>query len=242
MSATPRIDGRQMREVHHAMVTLDINDPTPLGMWDPNSDFEDSNIIILAFRMNGDKEVEHWANNLACYMTRERGEVRPAGEICHAEIMLQQTPGAWRRFSIMKKTGELGPKGKIIFKPGTVHGLETDAAHIKKYTFFRIHVPREEQYKGWRFFNKQIGAPFNMRAYVLNINPFFKFGATYFQEHMYRQRQARGFFCTELITLGLHAMGLMKDVRACDSSPNLLYRKCVRMIGAQPSGSNPIVG
>jgi len=233
-----RVDPRMLREIHESAVKVDVNDTPQVGAWDPSNTFEDANTVIMAFRLKGDKEVEHWANNLACYLTRERGEKKPAGEICHAEIMLQQQPGLWRRFSIMKKTGSM-INGKIVYKVGCVHGIETSAEELKKYTFFRIQRSREQQYQAWRFLVKQMGAPFNMRAYVFNINPFFKFGARYFHDSMINHRQ-RAFFCTELITLALHAMGLMRDVRACDSNPNLLYRKCARLIGAQPSSLTPL--
>lgn len=237
---TARVDNRTMRAIHQSSINVDVEDVPQVGAWDPSNTFKEANYIIIAFRLKGDKEVEHWANNLACYLTREKGEKKPAGWACHTEIILQQEPDVWRRFSIMKKTGEYDANGVLHYKVGRVHGIETGQEELKKYTFFKVHVPRERQYQAWRFFVKQMGAPFNMRAYILNINPFYKFGARHFHESMINHRQ-RSFFCTELVTLGLHAMGLMKDVRACDSSPNLLYRKCARMIAAQPTSSTPIM-
>jgi hypothetical protein len=217
-----------------------VVDYSGLPQWDSRNDFNEANIVIVAFRLIGDADVDHWVNRYACALTRTREDRRPAGDCCHTELMVQPREGEWYRFSIMKKTGERAEDGSVKFKPGLVHGLLTDGPEIKKYTFFRLFVPRADQFAGWQFLRTQVGAPFNMFAYVMNINPFFKFGAKQVRREMFENQQP--WFCTELITVALLLMRAqaMDGVRPCDSSPNLLYRKIARSSGAQPSCVNPL--
>ena len=236
------VSSKRLREAHHDSIARENRqmDVHGLPSWNPSTNFSDADTIIIAFRLLGDPEVDHWANKYACKLTAQPDDVAPSGQCCHAELMLQPQEGEWYRFSIMKKTGERLEDGSIKFKPGLVHGIRTSAPEMKKYTFYRLTVPRSQQYYGWQFLRAQLGAPFNMRAYVLNALPFLKFGAGKTEGWMLERQKP--WFCSEVITSALHFMQIPEfmSLRPCDSSPNALYRIGSLANGLQPTCVVPI--
>ena len=194
--------------------------------------------IQLVFRHLGDAATGHWANTLAARLTAEPGDVHPLGKFCHVELCMEQSPNVWYRFSINKKTGTMDAKGKITYEKGRVHGLEISpgADEMKNYTVMILQVPRKNQLVAWKFLDCQIGAPFNMFAYVANVfwlvylfpRPF---GLYHFDERLLREQ--RTWFCSELVMTALQAMGIncyvhhketKKLLQPRASNPNMLFR------------------
>ena len=89
------------------------------------------------------------------------------------------------------------------------------------------------------FLQAQVGGGFNLYGYFLNfIVPLLCIGTRRFRPQLLRCR--RSWFCTELITTAMQAGGfpVVRDLTACKTSPNMLYRCLSRLENTLPT-TNP---
>lgn len=195
--------------------------------WSSSTTFEQANQVFVAFKTLEMRKDEHWLNRLACRMTARPGEIRPAGQLCHTELMLQVSPGAWYRFSINKKTGILDEANVRTWVKGRVHGKRVKPESMSKYVYLMLPVPRAKQKIAFDFLMSQQGAAFNFWGYVLNffLPRAMCLGTRHWVPNMINRTRLK-WFCTELVCCALQACGLFSGVKACLQSPNSLYRMC----------------
>jgi hypothetical protein len=198
----------------------------------------EDDFFLVAFKICGRKD-EHWINRLATWGTSLKGDDEKffEGRVSHVEILFTKeekgrdgiTLKKWFRYSIMKSRGSRLPSGKIVWKPGVVHCIESDAKTMKSYRFYKIWQNDPEAYKnpraGVAFLDSQVGQGFNMRGYLLNFILPFQFGVRTPEEA--ESKKINKWFCSELIVCAMQRC--MKEetklrVNACEQSPNMLYR------------------
>ena len=185
--------------------------------------FPGNDTILLAFRtLESGKKGEHWLNVASVRCTARNARER----MCHVELMVQNKPGLWVRWSINKL--------KFDFKThtwlkGSVHCKAVKSTSMDKYVYFAIRLSRERQARMVQFLATQYEAPFNKMGYYVNnfLLPGFHwlaFGVKQFYPRLYSEQKA--WFCCEIIVTALQAAGIegFRNVNACITSPNSLYR------------------
>jgi len=229
----PRLSATDM-QAHMQHVVLNMPAPPcpaemPAGIpqWIPGT-FEGSSQVLVAFKSLELHENEHWLNRLACRMTALPGEQKPAGQLCHIELMLQVQPGQWHRFSINKKTCRHTETGKKEWLKGRVHCKHVRPESMREYHYCMLTANRAQQERMFSFLISQHNADFNFWGYVLNffLPRWNSIGVKRWYPGIERLRKK--WFCSELVCCALQAGGLCEDVPACCQSPNSMYRLCSR--------------
>jgi len=193
---------------------------------------------LLAFKICGDDEEEHWMNRLASWGTSRSTDNRDSyeGRASHVEILFREEHDLWFRYSIMKSRGQrIG--SRIVWHPGVVHRIESNPTNMKKYQFYKIPLSVGAVAAATRFVNRQVGMPFNMKGYLCNFIFPVRFGVSGVDEAMTRRKNA--WFCSELIVCALQAAAacqpesetVLKRMIACEQSPNDLYRTVHTKLG-----------
>jgi hypothetical protein len=203
-----------------------------------DDEFPGSTDVLLAFRVAGNKEREHWINYYASLFTRKRCDIFPAGRMCHAEMLLATSEGVYAKNSVTKKVwAGTDANGKDIYKPGCVHCKLTSPAEWKsKYVFLVFQAKRKQIIKALRFCINNNGQPFNSRGFNANLIIPGGLGVREWDEALMRER--RPYFCSEFIVTALKAMisddekeyppshwkSVMRSMNPATSCPNSLYR------------------
>jgi len=211
-------------------------------------DTSESRVIRVAFRTIGSKKVDFWKNRWAASLTSRRGDVFPFGRMCHAELILPTSPGKYVKCSVIKKywAGK-DDAGRDIFKPGSVHCVETKPTEWRsKYVFLTMDAPRSDIARGVRFCVRNNGMPFNKAGYFANLVVPGGIGVRRFYPELMNTRRA--YFCTEFICTALQAMvyediqtgrsylprhwrNAVRSLNPATSNPNMLYAKLKESIG-----------
>jgi hypothetical protein len=178
----------------------------------------EDDFFLVAFKICG-RHDEHWINRLATWGTSLKGddENHFEGRVSHVEILFtKETLGKngitlkkWFRYSIMKSRGIRLPSGTVVWHPGVVHCIASDAKTMKNYRFYKICQnatrPNKEPYirakEAVAFLDSQIGQGFNMPGYVLNFILPFQFGVRNPEEA--ERKKTNKWFCSELIVCAM---------------------------------------
>jgi hypothetical protein len=136
----------------------------------------------------------------AVNLTKEYGEIYPAGAMCHVELLIQLKQGKWVKMSVSKKRCIDG-----VWLPGCVHMEASDPAEWKsKYIFLSVTACRYSIKQMARFFQTQAGNKFNPYSYYGAL--FFGWGVQQFHPTMLKEQHPDGFFCSEAIAAALQCL------------------------------------